>query len=394
MKADPSKYRFPWRNGNHFRLLIDGGQFYPAMLDTIDAARDHIFMELYLFESGAVASRFIDGLIAARVRGVDVYLLLDDYGAKKLLKEDRQKMVQNGIRVSYYNPLRYHGLHHNLFRDHRKLLLVDDRIAFTGGAGITDEFDPAQNPGQHWRETMIEIRGSNIPDWRTLFEETWRRCSDQPLPPVAQKEEKAGARHGRVTIAHGTTHTEIKRSLVHRMRHAKNTIWIATAYFVPSWKIRRALGNAARRGVDVRLLLPGPHTDHPAIRHAGRRFYYGLLRHNVKIFEYQPRFTHSKVLLCDDWTAIGSSNLDRWNFHWNLEANQEVDDAAFAAEVRAMFMTDFSASREYQVTEWRMRPWYRRLLEWFWGRVDVALERLSIRHARDPDRKKRIPHQR
>lgn len=393
MKADHSKYHFPWRDGNRFRLLIDGGQFYPAMLDAIDAAHSHIFMELYLFESGTVASRFIDRLIAARARGVEVYLLLDDYGAKKLLKEDRQTLEENDIRVSYYNPLRYHGWHHNLFRDHRKLLLVDDRIAFTGGAGITDEFDPVQNPGQHWRETMIEIRGPNAADWRILFEESWRRCGGQPLP-IAKEEETAGVQHGRVTLAHGTARTEIKRSLLQRIRHARKTIWIATAYFVPSWKIRRALGTAARRGVDVRLLLPGPHTDHPAIRHAGRRFYYGLLRHGVKIFEYQPRFTHSKVLLCDDWSAIGSSNLDRWNFHWNLEANQEVDDAGFTTGVRAMFMTDFAASREYHVAEWRMRPWYRRVLEWFWGRVDIALERLSIRHAREPDRKKGTSHQR
>ncbi len=376
-----SKYQFPKRDGNQFRLLIDGGQFYPAMLDAIGSARAYVLMEFYLFESGAVADRFIDALIAAATRGVAVYLLLDDFGAKGLLKQDRLRLEQGNVRLSYYNPVHYRRLHYNFFRDHRKLLLVDGEVAFTGGTGITDNFDPPRDTTLRWRETMIEIRGATVADWQTLFEENWRHCTDLILAlPHTMAQHVMLNQRGRVVIANGPTRAEIKRSLLNKAHHARRTLWIATAYFVPSWKIRRTLRSAARRGIDVRLLLPGEHTDHPAVRHAGRRFYYNLLSHGVRIFEYQPRFTHSKVLLCDDWTSIGSSNIDRWNFRWNLEANQEVEDPQFAALVHAMFTTDFASSREYHIDEWRARPWYRRMLEWFWGGVDIALERLGKRH--------------
>ncbi len=157
---------------------------------------------------------------------------------------------------------------------------------------------------------------------------------------------------------------------------------MTTAYFVPSWRMQRALRKAARRGVDVRLLLPGEHTDHPAIRHAGRRFYYRLLQNGVRIFEYQPRFAHSKVLLCDQWSTIGSSNFDRWNLVWNLEANQEIDDQHFANTVQQMFNDDFAQCVEIDVETWHKRPWHRRFLEWYWGWVDGLLYWFSMRWRR------------
>lgn len=392
---EPGKYRFPWRDGNRFRLLIDGEQFYPAMLDAIDAARVCVFMEFYLFESGVVANTFIDALVAAAGRGVMVCLLLDDFGAIGLHKDDRQRLSHGGVRLRFYHPLRHlrlAKLHHHLSRDHRKLLLVDGQVAYTGGVGIADEFDAGQNPERRWRETMIEISGPLLADWRTLFLENWEYATREVLvvPPVQTQAQPRpqGAQppqRGRVTLSQGTAHAEIKRSLINHARHAQQRIWIATAYFVPSWKIRRALRVAARRGVDVRLLLPGAHTDHPAIRHAGRRFYYGLLRHGVRIFEYQPRFTHAKVSLCDDWASVGSSNIDRWNLYWNLEANQEVDDPPFAARVCEMFDADFALSREYRLDEWRTRPWHQRVLEWFWGGVDIVIARLAKREDKKPD---------
>ena len=170
---------------------------------------------------------------------------------------------------------------------------------------------------------------------------------------------------------------EIKRSLYNRVRRAERRVWVQIAYFVPSRKVRRALRQAAGRGVDVRLLLPGPYTDHPAIRHAGRRFYAGLLRAGVRIFESQPRFLHAKTMLCDNWVSIGSSNLDRWNLRWNLEANQEVDNILFAQATGAMFEEDFLNSIECRYEDWRRRPWYARLREHLWGRVDMWLENLG-----------------
>ncbi len=212
----------------------------------------------------------------------------------------------------------------------------------------------------------------------------WDRRASTPLN-VKTPAPAAGADDmlGRVGITTAVFAQDIKHSLPHQIRRAEHHVWIATAYFVPSRKILRALKRAARRGVDVRLLLPGPYTDHPAVRHAGHRYYGRLLRNGVRIFEYRPRFLHAKTVLCDDWASIGSSNHDRWNLRWNLEANQEVRNTDFAEAVGAMFEEDFRQSTEIAYEEWRGRPWRTRLREQWLGRVDMWLESLGrLRGAR------------
>jgi phosphatidylserine/phosphatidylglycerophosphate/cardiolipin synthase-like enzyme len=373
------KFRFPWRDGNRFELLIDGRRFFPRMLEAIAAAQRHVLLEMYLVESGAVTTRFIDALVAAARRGVGVKLLLDDYGVRALRRDDRRRLRDGGVELAFYNPLQGTKLLGNIFRDHRKLLLVDDRVAFVGGAGITDEFDPPADPATVWRETMVEIRGPVLADWQALFLEVWNRHAREPATLLLSSPQPAGPSRGRVTFTRGLLAQEIKHSLFARLRAAHARVWLATAYFFPPWKVRRLLRAAARRGADVRLLLPGPVTDHPAARHAGRHLYHGLLRHGVRIFEYQPRFMHQKVVLCDHWATIGSTNLDRWNLRWNLEANQEIADPAFAHAVQAMLEDDFRDAVEYRFEEWQRRPWYARAAEYAWGVVAMWAERLSRR---------------
>jgi phosphatidylserine/phosphatidylglycerophosphate/cardiolipin synthase-like enzyme len=384
MKAKPlRKYLFPWRNRNRFELLVDGQRFFPRMLEAIEAARRHVLLEIYLFESGAVATRFIDALTRAAGRGVTVRLLLDDFGARGLSRPDRERLVRGGVELVFYNPLRFHKHLRNMFRDHRKLMVVDGELAFVGGTGITDEFDLPGRPEISWRETAVRAQGPVVADWQALFRRVWNHHAPKPLVlPRAAPPAVAEGMPGRVTVTSALARQEIKRSLYSRARHAKQRLWIATAYFVPSRKLRRVLADADRRGVDVRLLLPGAYTDHPGVRHAGRRFYEGLLQAGVRIFEYQPRFLHAKTVLCDDWVSIGSSNLDRWNLRWNLEANQEVDDATFAQAVQSMFEEDFRQSVECRYEDWRRRPWYARWRERWWGRVDMWLESLGRRKAR------------
>ncbi len=377
-----NRKRFPWRSGNRFELLVDGGHFFPAMLTAIKAAQHYVLLEMYLFESGTIANEFIDALAAATARGARIYVLLDDFGARELHHADRQRLSKTGAHLAFYNPLRYGKLRRNLWRDHRKLLLVDGSVAFTGGAGITDEFAPADP--QHWHDVMLAVRGPCVADWHAAFAQVWHLVHNNrgdmpalPLPPNGGNT-APGHSAGRVTL-NEPLRMEIKRSLLKHLRNAERRIWIASAYFIPSWKIRRALYQAARQGCDVRLLLPGPHTDHPGVRHAGRRYYSRLLAAGVRIFEYQPRFLHAKILLCDTWVSIGSSNIDRWNFSWNLEANQEVEDHGLAEQVAALFEADFTHSREILAGEWRQRAWHRRALERFWGIIELWLERLSQR---------------
>jgi phosphatidylserine/phosphatidylglycerophosphate/cardiolipin synthase-like enzyme len=221
-----------------------------------------------------------------------------------------------------------------------------------------------------------------VADWQLSFKHIWLAPTTQqraslPNLPDAQVA-AAGHCTGRVVL-NEPLHMDIKRSLVNHLRAAERRIWLASAYFIPSRKIRRLLKRAAQQGLDVRLLLPGPITDHPAVRHAGRRYYYKLLNAGVRIFELQPRFQHAKIILCDTWVSIGSSNIDRWNFSWNLEANQEAEDHELAAQVAELFVYNFGRSHEYLLENWLQRPWYLRLQERFWGRVELWLERFSQR---------------
>ncbi|MDZ7661213.1 phospholipase D-like domain-containing protein [Thiohalophilus sp.] len=374
-------YRFNWHTDCRFSLLVDGSRFYPAMLEAIRQAEKFILLELYLVESGHITRRFIDALIAARQRDVAVYLLLDDYGSQQLEPLDRERLLARGIQLTFYNPLNYRQFYRSLRRDHRKLLLVDNLIAFTGGAGLSDAFDPPYNPEHAWHEVMLQIEGPVVVDWMQQFCTTWQsvRGSSPELPDCLEQHFKPG-QSGRVVISAGLHRQEIKRTFIKRMRNAEKRIWLTTPYFIPSRKVRRGLTQRARSGVDVRLLLPGPVSDHPWVSHAARGFYHRLLRHGVRIFEYQPRFVHAKIGLCDNWCTIGSSNLDRWNQRWNLDANQEVEDNEFSQNVRELFEADFSQCREITLAEWQIRSWRQRLREWWSGRLVILLEILGRRY--------------
>ena len=387
------RYRFPWREDNHFEILVDSEEFFPRMLRAINNAQDYILLEMYLIESGIVASRFIDALMMAVERNVKVYLLFDDYGAIGLKQHDRKRLTHKNIQCVYYNPLLsfsllYHlyniffrHIDRSLYRNHRKLLLVDGKVAFTGGTGITDEFDPPHEPEMRWHEIMVEIQGPVLIDWQQLFIEGWNDYAEQPLTlPKVTPFEFTNGQTGRVTVNEAHRWSGIQRYLTKRFHNAKSRIWFATAYFVPPYRIRRKLKRAARAGVDVRLLLPGPITDHPGVRHASRRYYGRLLKNGVRIFEYQPRFLHSKMVLCDTWVTVGSSNFDRWNLQWNLEANQDIADPDIATTVEKIFKADFEYCVEWTYDDWYHRSWPSRLLEWFYRKLEVVAIRLKNRH--------------
>lgn len=365
----------PWRQGNHFRLLNDGREFFPRMLAAIDAAREYVLLEMYLVESGRVMDRFIHALGQAAARGVRVCALFDGFGALGLKPSDRRRLLDAGVQVCWYNALGWRKRLANLIRNHRKLLVVDGRTAFVGGAGLTDEFDDPAPDGRPWREVMVEIEGPVVGDWVSLFSETWRHSGGAPLSvSVADpRTDKRGA-EGRVVYSAGWHRSILADSVIEQMENARTRVYVVSAYFVPSRRFRKTLRRAVRRGVDVRVLAPGPVTDHPLVRHAGRRFFGKLLRNGVRIFEYQPRVLHAKLVICDDWVSVGSANLDRWNFKWNLEANQEIRGRAFADAAAAMFERDCADSVELESRAWARRPWSDRLRE-AWARwVDRLLE--------------------
>ena len=371
-------FRFPWRDSQYFELLVNGDQYFPAMLRSIADAQHYIYLEMYLVHSGRIANSFIEHLIAARLRGVTVKVLLDHYGSHLLTEQDQARLTGNNIDLQFYNPLRYGSLRKNLFRDHRKLLLVDGKVAYTGGVGITDNFDPNSTPESFWHEAMVKIQGSCVQDWKTLFEANWHRHDNAYTSQRDKQHNTLGFQSpGRVVEGRTASSSGIIGSILMHLRDAREHIWLSSPYFVPSRSIIRTLIRQARQGVDVRLLLPGPNIDHPWARYMGHYYYERLLVNGVRIYEYQPRFTHMKLLYCDQWVSIGSTNLDRWNFRWNLEANQEIDDKEFAQTVRRSFKQDFADSSEIDPIEWRSRSWVARVKIEFWALISKSIAWLS-----------------
>jgi cardiolipin synthase len=326
-------------------LLTDGRDFFARMLAAIDDSTDYVLAEFYLVESGQVVDRFIAALSRAAARGVRVRVLFDAFGARGLREEDRARLRVAGIDLVFFNVPRWRAFSRMFVRDHRKLLVVDGAAGFTGGAGLADMFSADAQPDNYWLDCIVEIQGPVLHDWHELFAGTWKTSARRELDtmPAFSPALSPGER-GRVAAGAGLGTQDLSRSVTQRVRKAKSRVWIATAYFWPSSRLRRALRRAARRGIDVRLLLPGPFTDAPVARSVARLFYARLLANGVVIYEYQPRFLHAKLVLCDGWASIGSSNLDRWGFMWNLEANQEIDSPAFAQKAEAMFSQAFDYS--------------------------------------------------
>ena len=369
---------FPWRGDNRFELLVDGATFFPRMLDAIATAQRQVELELYLVEDGLCFERLREALVAAARRGVRVRCLFDSFGCLKLGTANRQALVDAGVELRLYNPIRWRRGLRNLFRDHRKILLVDDQFGYVGGTGATDEFWNPDNPQDSWHEVMVEMRGPLLDDWRSLFEFQWRRCGErrfwrpvEPLQPArlpAAPAKRSGL--GRLAYAAARQHRDILRALLRALGQSRRQVLLATPYFLPTRKVRRALMKAARRGIDVRLLLSGQRTDHPAVRYAGHRYYPRLLRAGVRIFEYQPRFLHAKMVLVDDWVSIGSCNFDHWNLRWNLEANLEAFDPPLGAAVAGCFAQDFAQSKEITLADFQNRPLPMRLYQRLWGWLD------------------------
>lgn len=373
---------FPWRPDNQFELLVDGPAFFPPMLAAIAAAREQVDLELYLVESGQCAQVVIQALAEAAGRGVAVRCLFDHYGSLALSAELRQVLIDAGVELRWYNPVRLRRGLRNLYRDHRKVLIVDQQWAAVGGTGLTDQFWQPGQPDSEWHEVMVQIQGPLVADWQMLFDRQWRanlrRTAWRPAThfglPRLPRVPASGAGLGRVAYADARQHRDILRSLVRAINSGHRRIWLATPYFLPTWKVRRSLRRAAARGVDVRLLLTGPRTDHPSVRYAGHNYYPRLLKAGVSIFEYQPCFSHLKMVLIDDWVSVGSCNFDHWNLRFNLEANVEALDASLTLAVERSFTTDFQASQRVELADWRRRP--------LWGRVQQRvfgwLDRLTI----------------
>jgi len=375
----------PLTAGNKVALLEDGPATYRAMLAAIEAAKDHIHMETYIIDDDEVGQRFADALIARQQKGVQVHLIHDSVGTLGTPKEFFKRLTDSGIKVIEFNPINP-ALARQQWelneRDHRKLLIVDGRIAFLGGINISGVYssgslasgsrskktDGSAGDTTPWRDTHVQLQGPVVAELQKLFMETWVAQKGEPM--AARNYYPAPERVGRdVVRAIGSSpkddYSLIYATLLSAIGSAETSIYLTNAYFAPDPQLLTALEDAARRGVDVKLILPS-RTDSWLIFHAGRNYYTQLLRAGVKIYERQGVILHTKTGSVDGvWSTIGSTNLDWRSFLHNYELNAVVLGAEFGAQLQVMFDADLAGSRQVTLAEWQRRGLGLRMKELF-----------------------------
>lgn len=378
----------PLVTGNRVTLLQDGVATYAAMFAAIRAATDHINLETYIIEDDVIGREFADILLAQQQRGVQVNVIHDSFGSIGTPQAFFDRLTQGGIAVLEFNPLNPFEanaewrLNH---RDHRKLLVVDGRVAFLGGINISSVYSsgsvvrraPKKPPDGvvAWRDTDLRIEGPVVAELQKLFLETWEKQKGPALAPRAYFP-VLEARGGDIVRAIGSTpddpYSLIYLTLISAIGNAERQVQLTHAYFVPDPQLLSALTEAVARGVEVTLILPS-HTDSGATFHSGRAHYSNLLEAGVKIHERKDALLHSKTALIDGvWSCVGSTNLDWRSFLDNDEINAVVIGREFAAQMQAMFNADLAASEPILLEQWQQRSLVMRIKEWL-GRL---IERL------------------
>ena len=367
--------------GNKVTLLFDGPATMKEMMAAAQAAKSTINLETYIFDQDPVGIQFADLLIAKQKQGVTVNVLYDSVGTFGTPKAFFDHMKEAGITLLAFNPVNPAariGKWEINNRDHRKLMVVDGKVAFTGGINISSTYanssffgsrrTPSKDDGRKvgWRDTHIKIEGPAVAALQWSFVNNWVRQEAGELPEANYFPSlaPAGDKVVRVLASDPDKGFEIYKSLVLAIQESKKTIHITSAYFVPDQQIVDALIAAAKRGVDVRLVLPGV-TDHGLVMHAGRAFYDQLLAGGVRIFHLQVAVLHAKTAVIDGtWSTIGSANIDRRSFIHNYELNVIVLDPAFGQDMENAFNEDLRDSKEVTREEWRRRPFTDRVKEW------------------------------
>ncbi|MCY3021724.1 MAG: DUF2062 domain-containing protein [Planctomycetota bacterium] len=372
------------------KLLVDGRAAYPEMLACIQAARQSVDMETYILRADKTGQRFAEALSAAAKRGAQVRLLYDGIGSMGLSHDYVQGLLQAGVRVAVYRPLidlwRI-GLERMNRRDHRKILVVDGMVAFTGGLNIGDEFVAKEEGGEGWRDTHLRLEGATpAAQLRDLTEAVWARATLFPVPAHAAPAPAADGRcasTGETPVVRAGTDSRrvvnvpvqvvsnkeflqrvrVRRAYLHAIKHARRYILIENAYFIPDGRIRRALRHAVRRGVTVAVVV-AQHSDIRIVGLASHALYNELLASGVRIYEYPISMLHCKAAVIDDmWSVVSSYNLDHRSLRHNLEAGVLVLDRPFATRLRKQILADVAQCREVTTDTQAARPWEQVLLE-------------------------------
>jgi cardiolipin synthase A/B len=361
----------PMTEGNQATILKNGVQIFPSMLAAIKGARKTINLEFYIFWDGEIGRTFTEALAERARAGVQVKVILDGVGSATMSSSLIEFMRRNGIDLEWYHPLRWYTLSRVNHRTHRKLLLVDGEIGFSGGVGIADNWLGDADSKDHWRETVIRVEGPVVTQMQFAFMDNWVKSRGELLTGLDYFPQ-VGPRGSHLAQVIKSSPSEgsstVKLMYIISIVSAVRSIYISNAYFLPDPDTTRALEGAVRRGVDVRVIVPGELSDVPIARQASRLHYEFLLRRGIRIFEYQPTMMHAKTMVADGlWTTIGSSNFDDRSFRLNDEVNVNVYDEGIAAQVEQMFFEDVARSLEITPRKWLRRPIFDRFKEGFAG---------------------------
>ena len=362
--------------GNRFIVHTNGDQIFPAMLGAIRGAKRRISFESYIYKSGSgIAEEFTRAFEEAARRGVRVNLVLDAVGASSLSDTDQQRLRDAGCIIAMFNSPSFHALEDLNYRTHRKLLIVDGEVAFTGGAGVDDQWKGNARTREEWRDTQVEVRGPLARLMEGGFYENFIETAGEVTPELDDQVAPRDAEGASIVVRSSPTggSNDLKRLYLLALASAQRTVDITTPYFVPDESSLWAMEDARRRGVRIRMILESDLTDAMPVKYASRHFYDRLLSDGIEIYEYQTTMMHTKTFVVDGvWSMVGSANFDNRSLELNDELNVAVTSRDLAARLLQDFEQDLQASRRLDLATWRERSLLMKARERFWSAFGVV----------------------
>jgi cardiolipin synthase A/B len=367
----------PLHRGGTARLLNNGDEFLPPMLEAIDNAEHSVNFTTYIWKDGRLSDAFFDGLIGAAKRGCEVRVLVDGIGGMNAPEDRVAQLEAAGGRWKRFHEAKFGKLLRIHKRTHRRALVIDGLVGYTGGAAVMDKWLGDARGPQQWRDCMVEVRGRLALSLQSAFTQLWAQTTGELLagpkfyPHHAHEAENQNEgepirRHINIISSPSSEAHPIRHLHWLSIRAARRYVYITNPYFVPDSLLTDALKDRARKNVDIRILVPNEYNDVPLIRWASHSYYEELLEAGIRIYEYQPTMIHQKILVADDlWSLVGSANMDVRSKELNQENTLGILDAGFAAEVRDTFLRDLECAEEIELARWRRRSPFRRIPERF-----------------------------
>jgi len=353
--------------GNRIEALQNGDEIFPAMLEAIRGARRTITFETYIYWSGDIGEQFARALIERAGSGTRVHLMLDWVGCDKISSSLLARMKRAGVEIERYHRVRWYTLGRMNNRTHRKVLVIDGELGFTGGVGIADQWAGHAQDSAHWRDMHFKVAGPVVAQMQAAFLDNWIKTTGHVLhgdgyfPPI----ESSGSQSMQMFISSPEGGSDSMRLMyLTAITAAERKIDIEAAYFVPDSLMIRELIGARRRGVRIRILVPGSHIDSKIVGSASKHAWGPLLEHGVEIHVYKPTMLHCKMLIFDEYmVSVGSTNFDMRSFELNDEASFNVYDAEFARQMTLVFERDLGFALPYMLSHWQRRSWHEKLEE-------------------------------